>query len=150
MEMMEISEVFNYVFYIVLTAILPVVAAYTVNLIRTKIIESGVIASAAKNEALGRVIEGALSDVMDAVLYVNQIYTDSLKTSGKFDQTAQKEAFNRAYVEAVNLISDETKKVIDQLYGSFDKWLKLKIEAAVNISKNTSSKTLQKTCDTQI
>lgn len=137
-EMMEISEIINYVLYIVLTAVLPVIAAYAVNLIKAKIIESGLIADAAKNEMLGQIIESALSDVMDAVLYVNQVYTDSLKASGRFDETAQKEAFNRAYVEAINLISDQAKKAIEQLYGSFDKWLKLKIEASVNSAKKTN------------
>ena len=72
---------------------------------------------------------------MDAVLYINQIYVDSLKSSGKFDKEAQTEAFNRAYAEAMNMISDEAKKVIEQLYGSFDKWLKLKIESSVNTAK---------------
>ena len=95
-EMMEISEVINYILYIILTAVLPVVAAYAVSLIKAKIIESGLIADAAKNEVIGQIIESALSDVMDAVLYVNQVYTDSLKASGRFDEAAQKEAFNRA------------------------------------------------------
>ncbi|EOS77842.1 hypothetical protein C819_00457 [Lachnospiraceae bacterium 10-1] len=137
-EMMEISEVINYILYIILTAVLPVVAAYAVSLIKAKIIESGLIADAAKNEVIGQIIESALSDVMDAVLYVNQVYTDSLKASGRFDEAAQKEAFNRAYVEAINLISDQAKKTIEQLYGSFDKWLKLKIEAAVSSVKKTN------------
>lgn len=132
---MEFSEVLNYVLYVVLTVILPVIAKYAVDLIKTKIRESNIIANAAKNEDLSVIIEGALSDVMDAVLYVNQVYTDSLKASGKFDQAAQTEAFNRAYVEAVNMISDEAKKVIEQLYGSFDKWLKFKIESFVNAAK---------------
>lgn len=132
---MEFSEVLNYVLYVVLTVILPVIAKYAVDLIKTKIKESNIIANAAKNEDLSVIIEGALSDVMDAVLYVNQVYTDSLKASGKFDQAAQAEAFNRAYVEAVNMISDEAKKVIEQLYGSFDKWLKFKIESFVNAAK---------------
>ena len=132
---MEFSEVLNYCLYIVLTVILPVVATYVVNLIKTKIKESNIIADATKNEDLSTIVEGALSDVMDAVLYVNQVYTDSLKASGKFDKAAQEEAFNRAYTEAMNLISDETKKVITQVYGSFDKWLQLKIESSVNMAK---------------
>lgn len=125
----------NYVLYVVLTVIMPVVATYVVNLIKAKIKESNIIADATKNEDLIKIVEGALSDVMDAVLYINQIYVDSLKASGRFDEKAQKEAFNRAYVEAMNIISDEAKKVIEQLYGSFDKWLKLKIESSVNMAK---------------
>lgn len=132
---MEFSEVLNYCLYIVLTIILPVVAKYAVDLIKTKIKESNIISDATKNEDLSKIVEGALSDVMDAVLYVNQVYTDSLKASGKFDKEAQVEAFNRAYTEAMNMISDEAKKVICQLYGSFDKWLKLKIESSVNMAK---------------
>ncbi len=132
---MEFSEVLNYVLYVVLTVILPVVAKYVVDLIKTKIKESNIIADATKNEDLSKIVEGALSDVMDAVLYINQIYVDSLKSSGKFDKEAQEEAFNRAYTEAMNMISDEAKKVIEQLYGSFDKWLKLKIESSVNMAK---------------
>jgi hypothetical protein len=132
---MEFSEVLNYILYIVLTAILPVVAKYTVNLIKTKIKESNVIANVTQNENISKIIENAFSNVMDAVLYINQIYVDALKSNGKFDKDAQKNAFNRAYTEALNIISDESKRVIQQTYGSFDKWLKLKIETSVNLAK---------------
>jgi len=132
---MEFSEVLNYILYVILTVILPVMATYVVNLIKAKIKESNIIADATQNENLSKIIENTLSDVMDAVLYINQIYVDALKSSGKFDKDAQKNAFNRAYVEAMNMISDESKKIIEQVYGSFDKWLKLKIETSVNMAK---------------
>lgn len=132
---MEFSEILNYILYIVLTAMLPMVATYTVNLIKTKIKESNVIANITQNENISKIIENAFSDVMDAVLYINQIYVDALKSNGKFDKDAQKNAFNRAYTEALNMISDESKRVIEQTYGSFDKWLKLKIETSVNLAK---------------
>ena len=132
---MEFSELINYVLYVVLTVIIPVVATYVVNLIKAKIKESNAIEEATKNENMSNLVKDALSDVMDAVLYVNQIYTDSLKASGKFDEQAQKEAFNRAYIEAINMISDSAKEVITEMYGSFDNWLKLKIESSVNMAK---------------
>lgn len=132
---MEFSEIINYILYIVLTIILPVVTTYAVNLIKAKIKESNIIADVTKNNNITKIIESALSDVMDAVLYVNQVYTDSLKANGRFDKAAQEEAFNRAYVEAIDMISDEAKKIIEQIYGSFDKWLKLKIETSVNVAK---------------
>lgn len=132
---MEFKEILNYVLYIVITVILPVVAAYIVSLIKSKINESTIVAEVTKNEEVNTIIKNALSDVMDAVLYVNQTYTDSLKSSGKFDEEAQKIAFNKAYTKAATLISEETKKVITDLYDSFDKWLELKIEASVNMTK---------------
>lgn len=132
---MEFTEMINQILYTVLTGIVPVIVIFLVRLIDSKIKESNIIADTAKNENLSKIVEGALSDVLDAVLYVNQVYTDSLKASGKFDKTAQEEAFNRSYVTAMNMISDEAKKVIGQLYGSFDNWLKLKIESSVNMAK---------------
>ena len=132
---MEFSEVLNYTLYTVLTAILPIIAAYAVNLLKTKIKESNLILEATKNETMAKRIENALSDVMDAVLYVNQVYTDSLKASGTFDREAQDKAYNRAYTEAMLMISEETKKMIGELYGSFDHWLQQKMEASVNAAK---------------
>lgn len=125
----------NNVLYVVLTVVLPIVATYVVNLIKAKIKESTVIKEATKNENMSSLVKDALADVMDAVLYVNQVYTDSLKAKGKFDKEAQEEAFNIAYNEASKMISEEAKKVIEQLYGSFDEWLKLKIESSVNTAK---------------
>lgn len=129
------NEMLGNVLYIILTAVMPIIAAYAVNLMKSKIKESTIIREAAQNEAASNLIKEALSDVMDAVLYVNQVYTDSLKASGKFDEAAQKEAFQRTYEKAAEMISYETKKIIKKLYGSFDKWLRLKIEASVNTAK---------------
>lgn len=132
---MEFSEVLNYVLYIVLTVILPVIATYIVNLIKTKINESNIIADATKNEDMSNLVKDALSDVMDAVLYVNQTFVDTLKAKGDFTEDAWEEAKQKAYNAALATISDESKKVIEQLYGSFDKWLQLKIESSVNMAK---------------
>lgn len=132
---MEFQEVLNYILYVVLTIILPVIAKYIVNLIKTKIKESDVIYEATQNELTESIIKDALNNVMDAVLYVNQTYTDTLKAQGKFDEEAQKVALNTAYEKALILISDSTKAVITEAYGSFEKWLQIKIEASVSSAK---------------
>lgn len=132
---MTFNEVLNYVLYTVLTGILPVVATYIAKLVKSKIAESNIIAEVTKNEDVAKQIENAVADVMDSVLYVNQTYTDSLKASGEFNEEAQKEAFSKAYAKAVELISQGTKDMIQEVYGSFDKWLELKIESSVNVAK---------------
>lgn len=132
---MEFNELLNQILYIVLTMILPVVATYIVNLIRTKIKESNIIAEKTKNEDLAELVKNAMDDVMDAVLYVNQTYVDALKASNGFDEEAQTIAFNKARSKALNLISEGAKNAINELYGSFDKWLELKIESSVNVAK---------------
>lgn len=132
---MELKEVINQILYIVLTGILPIITVYVVNLIKAKIRECSVIEEATKNEVIANLIKEATSDVMDAVLYVNQVYTDSLKKSGKFDEEAQRQAFTNAYNKAMSLVCEDAKYAINELYGSFDNWLKLKIESCVNIAK---------------
>ena len=132
---MGLNEVLNYVLYTILTGILPVVATYVVKLVKSKISEITIVSEITKNENIAKQIQNAIADVMDAVLYVNQTYTDSLKASGEFNEAAQKEAFSKAYAKAVELISQGTKDMICELYGSFDKWLELKIESSVNVAK---------------
>ncbi len=132
---MEFSEVLNYCLYVILTIILPVVAKYVVDLIKTKIKESNVIEEATKNENVSNLVKDALSDVMDAVLYVNQTFVDTLKAKGEFTESAWTEAKQKAYHAALLTISEESKKTIEKIYGSFDKWLQLKIESSVNMAK---------------
>ena len=75
---MELAEMLNYILYTVLTLILPVVAKYIIDFLKAKINASDIIADMTQNEHMDILIKNALTDVMDAVLFVNQTYTDSL------------------------------------------------------------------------
>ncbi|MDE7360252.1 MAG: hypothetical protein K2N39_12680 [Lachnospiraceae bacterium] len=134
---MEFTELIQYILYVVLTAILPVAAKYAISLIQTKIRESAFIEEAAKTEARSILIKDALSDVMDAVLYVNQTFVDTLKAKGEFTESAWKEAKQKAYNTALLTVSEESKKAVAAVYGSFDNWLQLKIEASVKAAKTS-------------
>ena len=130
----------QYILYIVLTAILPVAAKYTVNFIQARIRESAFIEEAAKTETRSILIKDALSDVMDAVLYVNQTFVDTLKARGEFTQSAWEEAQQKAYNAALLSVSEESKKAVASVYGSFDNWLQLKIEASVQAAKTNNTR----------
>lgn len=137
---MSFTEMIQYILYIVLTAILPVAAKYTVNFIQVRIRESAFIEEAAKTEARSILIKDALSDVMDAVLYVNQTFVDTLKAKGEFTQSAWEEAKQKAYNAALLSVSEESKKAVASVYGSFDNWLQLKIEATVQAAKTNNTR----------
>ncbi len=137
---MSFTEMIQYILYIVLTAILPVAAKYTVNFIQARIRESAFIEEAAKTEARSILIKDALSDVMDAVLYVNQTFVDTLKARGEFTQSAWEEAKQKAYNAALLSVSEESKKAVASVYGSFDNWLQLKIEATVQAAKTNNTR----------
>ena len=135
---MEFTELMQYILYTVLTVILPVAAKYAVNLIQAKIRESSFIEETAKTEAQSILIKDALSDVMDAVLYVNQTFVDTLKAHGEFTESAWHQAKQKAYSAALLTVSEASKKAVASVYGSFDSWLQLKIEAAVQAAKTNN------------
>ena len=137
---MSFTEMIQYILYIVLTAILPVAAKYTVNFIQARIRERAFIEEAAKTETRSILIKDALSDVMDAVLYVNQTFVDTLKARGEFTQSAWEEAKQKAYNAALLSVSEESKKAVASVYGSFDNWLQLKIEASVQAAKTNNTR----------
>ena len=137
---MSFTEMIQYILYIVLTAILPVAAKYTVNFIQARIRESAFIEEAAKTETRSILIKDALSDVMDAILYVNQTFVDTLKARGEFTQSAWEEAKQKAYNAALLSVSEESKKAVASVYGSFDNWLQLKIEASVQAAKTNNTR----------
>ena len=132
---MELNNMLNEVLYNLIMIAGAIVVPFLIQYIRVKIEESGVVKNLTENENAQKLILDASNQVLDAVAYVNQVYVDTLKNRGEFTEEAQKEAFSRAYVEAARLISDESRKAIYKLYGDVDNWLKLKIEASVNVAK---------------
>ena len=132
---MSFQEVTQQVMYVAITVILPIVSAYVISLIRSKIREVSMMEEVKRNEVISNLINEASDNVLDAVMYVNQVYTDSLKASGNFNSQSQKKAFNMAMEEAKKIIADDSKGIIESVYGSFDEWLKIKIEAFVGSLK---------------
>jgi len=84
-----------------------------------------------KNEKLKAAMNAITEVVEKAVLSIQQTFVEQLKKDGKFDKEKQAEALNMAFSLAVSLISDETKKVINENFGSLEDWLHTQIEAFI-------------------
>jgi hypothetical protein len=69
------------------------------------------------------------------VTYTAQTYVDNLKKQGKFDTEAQKVAFTTAKEVALQLLTEDAKKMIGDLYGDLMVWLDTKIEQTVKEQK---------------
>lgn len=132
---MTLNELLTNLLYFITTVAIPIILTQVVNFLKVKIKNSNAITDLTNNEKTNIIVNNALSNIMDAVLYVNQTYVDSLKKSGRFSDEAQKKALELAYNEAIKLISDEAKTIIEQSYGSLQKWVYLQIEIAVNSAK---------------
>ncbi len=73
--------------------------------------------------------------IVDCVIATNQTFVESLKKSGHFDETAQKEAFNRTMNAVMAILSDDAKEYITEITGDLNTYLTQLIEAEVNKRK---------------
>ena len=123
-----IVDMLQAVVYAVITVILPIITTYIVKIMRVKIRD---IKFESMDYAHRIWIERAADIVADIVLQVQQTYVSSLKNKGEFTPEAAKEAKEKAVALANELIADELKKTIADIYSSFDEWLDIQIEKNV-------------------
>ena len=62
-------------------------------------------------------LQNAANAVFNAVQYVNQTYVDALKEQDKFDEAAQRIAYNRALAAAKKALTQETITFIKETFG---------------------------------
>lgn len=85
------------------------------------------------------VIENAINQ---AIRYTNQVFVDELKKNGNFDDEARKKAFTITKKYAEEMITDKSKKFIENTYGNLDTYLKTKIEEGVAANKTFNISTI--------
>lgn len=89
------------------------------------------VAEKVKGQKYKRTLETIETSIKSAVLMVQQTFVDNLKKEGKFDSEAQAKALELAVKTATSQINDEMKKVIEELFGDIEEWLKTQIEAFI-------------------
>ena len=127
-----IVEGLHALIYAVITVILPIVTTYTIKIMRAKLLE---IKFDSMDNAHRVWVERAMDIVEDIVLQIQQTYVSSLKNRGEFTPEAAEEAKNKAVKLANELIADELKNAIAEIYSSFDEWLNVQIEKNVYLLK---------------
>lgn len=127
------SEFLSSLFIAVITAAVPLLTAYGVNLIN-KIAEN----AQARTESTKAqdYIKEITDAITDAVAATSQTYVDSLKKAGKFTEEAQKEAAKKALDACLASISPAAQEFAKKAYGDVEKYLANKIEAEVRKQKN--------------
>jgi len=85
----------------------------------------------AKNEKEARLFNGALDIIEDAVMETFQVYVETLKNAGKFDEAAQKQAKDMATKRIMSLLTEDMKTYIIANFGDLFEFISNKIEATV-------------------
>lgn len=112
--------------------LLGILTAYIVKYINMK---SAEIQTKVDNDTADKYI-AMLSDTITAcVIATNQTYVEALKKENAFTAEAQKEAFTLTYTAVMNVLTDEAKDYLTEIYGDLTSYITTKIEAEVNISK---------------
>lgn len=130
---MSTQDIIEMVVQILIVPILGAVATFVVTYLKAK---SELVRDKINNETIDKYILMAEDIISTAVLHVNQVFVDELKKGGKFDKERQQEAFNRCKEIVIGLLNDNSKTIIEYIFGDLNQWLDIHIEAAVNRQKS--------------
>lgn len=124
--------IFTQIFEVCLIPLLGVLTTYLIKFIKIKAAE---IADKTNNDMAKKYIEMLGDTITNCVIATNQTYVEALKKQGKFDEAAQKIAFEKTYQAVLDTLSDEAKVYLANIYGDLNALLTNRIEAEVNKEK---------------
>ena len=120
------------IFTIFLFPILGLLTFYIVKFIDSKVIE---INNNHDNNVAIKYTAMLGETVKDCVLATSQTYVDTLKKQGKFDEEAQKIAFQKSFEAVMLILNDDAKEYLSNIYGDLTTYVTQLIEAEVNCNK---------------
>lgn len=124
--------ILTYVFECILFPLISAGVAYLIYFLSAKIKE---LKSKTENETAQKYLDMLNDTITSCVIATSQTYVESLKKQGKFDKTAQEEAFKCTYENVIKLLTDEGKIYIENLVGDVQTYIYNQIEAEVNLTK---------------
>ena len=126
------TETLNQIFQLFVIPILGILAAFVIEFLRVK---SKEIINKLDNDVSKKYAEMITNTVIDCVIATNQTYVEALKKQGKFDENAQKVAFEKTFNAVLGILSEEAKNYIKETTGDLNLYLSQLIEAEVNKAK---------------
>ena len=123
------QNLINQLFQVCLIPMLGALTTFIVIWIKAK---SAELQKKTNSDILNKYVQMATDTITNCVIATNQTYVNSLKEQGKFDEAAQKEAFQRTYQAVLLILSDDAKEYLNNAFGDLNKYLQEKIEATVN------------------
>ena len=84
-----------------------------------------------KDQKAAKMIGDIMQIITDAVMEVFQTYVEALKTTGHFDEAAQKMAKDKAMQKIMARLTDTMKNYISEHYGDIMEWISDKIESTI-------------------
>ena len=125
-------ELLSQIFEVCIIPLLGVLTTFLVRYINAKM---KTLVDTISDEKQKKYIEMLNNTITDCVIATTQTYVDTLKKQGKFDKEAQEQAFLMTFNAVSGLLTEESKKYLNEAIEDLDLYIKQKIESEVNINK---------------
>ena len=125
-------ELLSQIFEVCIIPLLGVLTTFLVRYINAKM---KTLVDTISDEKQKKYIEMLNNTITDCVIATTQTYVDTLKKQGKFDKEAQEKAFLMTFNAVSGLLTEESKKYLNEAIEDLDLYIKQKIESEVNINK---------------
>ena len=125
-------EMLQQIFELCIVPLLGILTTYLVKIIWKK---SAEIDSKITDEKTSKYVKMLTSTITECVISTNQTYVDNLKGQNVFDKEAQKKAFEMTYNKVMNILTEEAKEYLAEVYGDLDIYITSKIQSEVNFFK---------------
>lgn len=129
---MEWMEILNQIFDLCIVPLLGILVTCLVVFIKSKTKE---LNERYDVELLTKYTNMLSQTVIDCVIATNQTYVEALKGQNKFDAEAQKKAFEMTYQSVLQVLSEDAKDYLSNVYGDISVLLTNLIEAEVSRNK---------------
>ena len=126
------SEIIQDIWQICIIPILGILTSFIVKFLKIK---SEEIVGKVNNDIAEKYIYLITDTITNCVIATNQTYVDSLKKEGKFDEKAQKVAFEKTLNAVLAILSEDAKTYIKETTGDLNTYLSQMIEAEVSKNK---------------
>ena len=125
-------ELLSQIFEVCIIPLLGVLTTFLVRYINAKMKD---LMDTISDKKQKKYIEMLNNTITDCVIATTQTYVDTLKKQGKFDKEAQEQAFLMTFNAVSDLLTEESKKYLNEAIEDLDLYIKQKIESEVNINK---------------
>lgn len=129
---MEWTPLLYTILEVCIIPLLGILTTYIVKYINKK---SEEIQVKVDNELTNKYIILLTDTITSCVVATNQTYVEALKKENAFTMEAQEEAFKLTYNAVMDVLTEDAKVYLAEIYGDLNKIIATKIEAEVNLVK---------------
>lgn len=129
---MEWTPLLYTILEVCIIPLLGILTTYIVKYINKK---SEEIQVKVDNELTNKYIILLTDTITSCVVATNQTYVEALKKENAFTVEAQEQAFKLTYNAVMDVLTEDAKVYLAEIYGDLNKIIATKIEAEVNLVK---------------